>query len=262
MAVGAAGGGAALAVASVPGSDGVIHACVAVDHAGTVLTTGGPNLTIIDPSAGQMCDTTTSNDGVPPSQANLTWNQQGPPGAAGTPGAPGAPGAPGPPGQRGPQGKSVTIAGGNVITIAGTPITVGSSHGVTISSPPVTGTSKPIGTVTLDLGGSTLSFKLLSYGLATGQGGGGVAGRAAIHEIVINKLLDKASTRLARYCATGKHIAKGTIVVRKAGRDQHFVVINLNSVVVSSYDTSSGGASQTPVESVSLNFTKVEFKNT
>jgi type VI secretion system Hcp family effector len=237
----------------------VIHACVITEDSGAPVTTGA-NVRVIDPTRGQACNGAT--------EANLTWNQQGPagaqgpPGAQGATGAQGAPGTPGAPGQRGARGPAVTIAGGNVITIAGTPITVGSSHGVTISSPPVTGTSKPIGTVTLDLGGSTLSFKLLSYGLATGQGGGGVAGRAAIHEIVITKLLDKASTRLARYCATGKHIAKGTIVVRKAGRDQHFVVINLNSVVVSSYDTSSGGASQTPVESVSLNFTKVEFKNT
>jgi type VI secretion system Hcp family effector len=248
VAVGAAGGGAAFAVASVPGSDGVIHACYAIDRTGNpVVTISGSNLRIIDPSKGQTCDTTTGGDGQPAQEANLTWNQRG---------------ATGPQGPRGARGRAITIAGGNVITIGGTPVTVGSSRGVTINTPPLARGSKPIGTLTLDLGHSKLSAPIFSYSLATAaHGGGGGAGRVATHEIVITKHMDKASPKLAQFCATGKHIVRGTITLRKAGKgQQEFLVIKLDTVLISSYQTGGKGSGETtPTESLSLNFTKIQF---
>lgn len=85
LAIGAAGGGAAFAVASVPDSSGVIHACYQVTTVqGTTAPATNPgNLRVIDPSAGQSCNTV----GVgAPREATLNWNTigaQGPPGPRG-----------------------------------------------------------------------------------------------------------------------------------------------------------------------------------
>lgn len=85
--VGLAGGAAAVAVATVPDSSGVIHACVTVsDSGGGAPITNGPNVTVIDPSAGQACT------GF---QQAISWNVSGPQGQPGQTGAQGPPGAPG-----------------------------------------------------------------------------------------------------------------------------------------------------------------------
>jgi type VI secretion system secreted protein Hcp len=259
VSVGAAGGGAALAVASVPDSNGVISACYPITtntQGQTVPVTSTPGvgtppyLRVIDPSAGQTCDTATKGDGLPPNEANLTWNRVGRRGPTG------------------PAGKSVTIAGGHTLTInGGTVITVGgSSRGVTINTPPLTRNSKSIGTLTLDLGGSKLSFDVFSFNVPTaahGTGGGGGAGKVKSHEFVITKKLDKASPQLAKFCASGQHIKQGVLTVRKAGKgQQEFLKITLDQVLVSSYQAGGSGHSETPTESLSFNFSKIEFKYT
>jgi hypothetical protein len=76
----AAGAGAGVAVAAVPDGGGVITACVNVTTTTDGVTVpnagSGPNLTIIDPSAGQHC--TAAPNGV--AQTTLTWNATGPQG--------------------------------------------------------------------------------------------------------------------------------------------------------------------------------------
>ena len=73
-------GGAALALADVPDSTGVIHACYQVAPGSTTkpLEQTG-NVYVIDPSQGQAC-----NSGDHP----LDWNQTGPMGSPGPKGAP------------------------------------------------------------------------------------------------------------------------------------------------------------------------------
>ena len=78
----ALGGGAYAAVGSIPGADGVIHACV---------PSKGGLLRVI--GAGKKC---------PKHEKVLAFNQRGPQGLPGTPGAPGAAGAKGEPGPQGP----------------------------------------------------------------------------------------------------------------------------------------------------------------
>lgn len=249
VAVGAAGGGAALAVASVPDSNGVIHACLSLTTNGSGATVpnqfgSAPDITVIDPSAGQSC---IPPDPPAPNQMEISWNQVGPPGP------------------RGPQGKSVTVAGGNTLTLAGGGVvTVGSSKAVTINTPTLTPHSNAIGTVKLQLGGSSLTFDLYSWSFPGGthpSGGGGATGRAEIKEIEVTKRVDKASAKLVSFCATGKHIPSATITLRKAGNGQQkYLQIKLETVLVSSYQTSS--QSDTPTESVSLNFSKIKFDYT
>src|SRR4051812_46637034 len=53
-------------------------------------------------------------------------------------------------------------------------------------------------------------------GMASGSGGG--AGKASFSDLNIMHNLDRASPVLMQKCATGEHIADGTLVARKAGK--------------------------------------------
>ena len=253
LAVGVAGGGAALAVASVPDGNGVISACVSVSVTGTTTvpaTTGG-NVRIIDP-ASQTCHTTSTVGAGPASETELTWNQTGPTGPQGPPGNTGAQGAP---------GKSVTVAGGHTLTIGGGQvITVGAlpSNTLTITTPP----SKPSGsTVTLAIGGTTIPILGFSFVNQTARtGGGSGAGRAALHEFQITKQVDKSSPKLALACANGTHFKQVTITLRKAGgTKQQYLRYTLTNTLISSFQTGGSGHNVTPTESLSLNFTKIQI---
>ena len=96
---GAVFGIASVVQASIPDSQNVIHGCYAVKDG---------SLRVIDPSAGQSCDTK--------KEQSLDWDQTGPTGTTGpkgTTGARGATGAKGPTGARGPTGpKGATGANG------------------------------------------------------------------------------------------------------------------------------------------------------
>ncbi|MFL5823315.1 MAG: Hcp family type VI secretion system effector, partial [Solirubrobacteraceae bacterium] len=214
----------------------------------------GPTFRIIDPSAGQTC-ATSAGPTTAASEANLTWNalgRQGPPGQRG------------PTGKQGLRGRAITVIGGNTLTLpGGNVVTVGSSRGVTIVSPPLTRGSKPIGTLTLGSGSSAQTFEIFSWSFgAHNTGGGGGTGKANVHEIEITKKLDKSSPKLAQYCATGKHISKAKLVLRKAGGTQQvYLKVTMDQAIISSYQTGgSGGGATKPTESFSLNFSKIEFK--
>jgi type VI secretion system secreted protein Hcp len=70
--VGVIAGGAALAVAGVPDTGGVIHGCFTVDSGGAPKPP--PNFYVIDPGAGQSCKT---------GERTLDWSAQGPSGPQG-----------------------------------------------------------------------------------------------------------------------------------------------------------------------------------
>jgi hypothetical protein len=250
VAVGIAGGGAAFAVASVPDSNGVIHACVITDDSGFPVNTA--NLRVIDPGSGQTCDTTASPTGRPGTEENLTWNQAGPRGATG---------------QQGLPGRVITIASGHTLTIGGRVVTVGGSPGLTIK-PPSGGGGKPVGTLTLKTGsGTPVMFEIKSFSFgspttSTGGTGGGGTGKVAVHEIVITKSFDKASPKLAKYCIHGVHIKEAILTMRKAGgtssQPQVYLQYTLTNTLISSFQSSGGG--DRPTESLSLNFNQLAVK--
>lgn len=84
---------AAVALATVPDGNGVIHTCYQTVGGPGGLPDAGPNLRVIDTDAGQICD--------PAREAPLNFNQQGPAGPVGAQGPPGQAGAAGPPGESG-----------------------------------------------------------------------------------------------------------------------------------------------------------------
>ena len=270
IAVGVAGGGAAFAIASVPDSSNVIHACVAVTPGTTVPVgvTGQSNVRIIDPSAGQGCNTVISPAGLPPTEIALNWNQSGPTGPQGLLGATGATGATGGPNPAGtvtsspPTGTgtagtgtvvSPSVPGGSIVTLpGGATFTISGQPAPTLELARLTGSASSH-RLTLSIDGMDLG--LGSYAL-----GPNAAGSSAnkVHDISITKTVDKSSATLLKACATGKHFPTAILTARKAGGTP-YLQIKMTNVIISSYQSAGEKGSQPPAEALTLNFTSVSF---
>jgi type VI secretion system Hcp family effector len=249
-AVAALGGATAVAVAAVPDGNDEVHACLDV-----TTTTGGvtvpnqsaPNLTIIDPSAGQRC---IPPDGPVPSQTAITWNVTGPQGPPGVPGAQGAAGATGPTSAAGATGSAGAAASGV-------------TNSVTIAPPLLTANAKPVGDVTIGSGGGALTFSVLAAdqaGVAARQPG---TGKTTFHEFSFTKKLDKASPDLFRWAASGKHIPKLTIEYAQPSVAGKYLEIKLSDVLISSDQTQASAGNQTsPHETVSLTYSTIKWTYT
>jgi len=94
------------------------------------------------------------------------------------------------------------------------------------------------------------------------SGGGGGTGKVQMNDFHIVKKTDKASAKLFTACCVGEHLKTATLVCRKAGKEQQeFLTIILTSVLVSSYQTGgSAGSDVIPMDQVSFNFGKIEYK--
>jgi type VI secretion system Hcp family effector len=227
LVLGAALGCAGVAVATVPDSSGVIHACYQKsDRDPTVPQPSPGNLRIIDPDAGQTCDSDGSRTGH--TETGLHWNVAGPPGPQGAPGTPGTQGA---------QGSS--------------------GDGVTIAPPPIRSNAPNIGSIRLTTGSGTLTVPFLEQDLAQAKGDG------APHDLVITRTVDKSSSKLFLACARGDHYDKAKVTMRKAGKGQQdFLIFQLKDVIITGYQTRPGakGTKSRPQETVSLSFTKIELQ--
>ncbi|HTX30175.1 MAG TPA: type VI secretion system tube protein Hcp [Solirubrobacteraceae bacterium] len=248
LAVGLVGGAAAVAVATVPDSSGVIHGCYSVTTGAAktaVPSTGGPNLTVIDPSAGETCDTTTSASGAPPTQRELDWNISGPQGA---------PGQPGTPGPQGPPGNTATVTKGGTLTLSGGQVlqVEGAGGGVTLPTP----RQNLPGGSEVTIGG--LSFPILDVS-QLGAGAGGGRGGVAVKDLSITKTIDKASPTLFQMCASGQHIPKVTITVRKAG-SKKYLRYTLSQVFITSIQTAGSGGQNKPAEQVTFSYGSIQYQ--
>ena len=110
----------------------------------------------------------------------------------------------------------------------------------------------------------TIEVVSFSWGVSNAAavaGGGTTAGKASFSDLSVTIALEKASVELLRACATGTHIKKGTLYIRKPGADQQdYYVVTLTDVLVSSIRQQGGGSgTDKPMESLSLNFTKIEW---
>lgn len=93
------------------------------------------------------------------------------------------------------------------------------------------------------------------------RGTGSGSGKVDVHDITITKLVDKSSASLMLACAGGKHIAKGSIVVRKAGENPlEYLTIDLEHILVSNVHHNGVSTDDVPSESVTLNFVKVKME--
>jgi type VI secretion system secreted protein Hcp len=90
-------------------------------------------------------------------------------------------------------------------------------------------------------------------------GGGGGAGKVNARDLSFTKYIDKATPNLMTLCSSGKHIDKVTLTVRKAGGESQveYLVINLEEVIMTGYDTGGSGAEDRLTEKLTLNFAQV-----
>jgi type VI secretion system secreted protein Hcp len=90
-------------------------------------------------------------------------------------------------------------------------------------------------------------------------GGGGGAGKVSMHDFHFTMKMNKATPKLMLACATGEHIKKAVMIARKAGKEQQeYMKIVLSDFLVANYQT--GGSSEEPIESISINFAKIEME--
>ncbi len=95
----------------------------------------------------------------------------------------------------------------------------------------------------------------------THTGGGTGAGKANFQDLSLTKYVDKASPVLMKKCADGTHIAKATLIVRKAGeKPLEYIKITMEEVMVTSVSTGGSGGEDRLTENISLNFAKVKFE--
>ena len=92
------------------------------------------------------------------------------------------------------------------------------------------------------------------------------SGKPHIGEFTLTKFVDVSTPTLNEYCCGGKALATATVIVgRNAaesdGKIMPFITYTLNNVVLSNVSVS-GGAGGKPVETLSLNFTKIKWELT
>jgi type VI secretion system secreted protein Hcp len=94
--------------------------------------------------------------------------------------------------------------------------------------------------------------------LRAGSGAG--AGKANFSDLSFTHRLDKASPVLMTRCAIGQHLKEATITHRKAGKgQQEFLVIKMSDVIITAVSNGDSDG-DSPVESVSLAFAKVDVE--
>lgn len=114
---------------------------------------------------------------------------------------------------------------------------------------------------------SKKGIDLLSWGWGASNtgtfhsGSGGGAGKANFQDLTITKFIDMASAPLMLMCANGKHIAKGELIVRKAGENPlEYLKVSMEKILVSSYSTGGSSGEERLTENVTLNFAKVKVE--
>jgi type VI secretion system secreted protein Hcp len=110
-------------------------------------------------------------------------------------------------------------------------------------------------------------IQVLSFSFGASQagtmafGGGGGAGKVQMQDFHFMMNVNKASPKLFLACATGEHIKSALLTCRKAGKDQQeYLKVKFSDLLVSSYQLNGDGQSNhLPIDSISLNFSKIEW---
>jgi type VI secretion system secreted protein Hcp len=93
-------------------------------------------------------------------------------------------------------------------------------------------------------------------------GGGGGTGKVSFHDLSFVHKVDRASPNLWMACATGEHFKDATLSSAKQGKGpQDFLIIKMSDVLITSVSVSeTNGAGSVPMETVTLQFGKVEME--
>lgn len=112
----------------------------------------------------------------------------------------------------------------------------------------------------------TIEVDSFSWGVSNAgshaSGSGGGAGKASFQDIHFTCSVGKAAPILALSCASGKHISKAVLHVRKQGeKQQEYYTLTLHDLLVSSYQSGdAAGGSSVPTDQFSLNYAKVKYE--
>lgn len=89
------------------------------------------------------------------------------------------------------------------------------------------------------------------------------SGRAHVGEMSLTKFVDLATPVLNEYCCSGRLIRTAVLTLchNDGGKMRSLIVYTLTNVLISQLSVS-GGAGGKPVETMSLNFTKIEWQIT
>ena len=196
------------ALASIPGSDDVIHGCYNT-------TTGA--LRVIDASNNQCTAT---------KETAISWNQLGPRGAQGTPGPTGSPGPTGPAGAAGPKGDpgvgDVTAMGSSAYMKC-----VGARQGALVGPVTLSGYE---GSIEVEVAEHSISSP---RDLATGQ----ATGKRQHKPFLITKSTDRTTPMFYNAQVSGEILSNCTIkFVRPGGADgldQYYSVKLTNASIAS-----------------------------
>jgi type VI secretion system secreted protein Hcp len=92
-------------------------------------------------------------------------------------------------------------------------------------------------------------------------GGGGGAGKVSMQDFHFTLPAGKCGPKLMLACATGEHLKKALLTVRKAGKEQQeYYKVTMEDLLVSSYQTGgSSHGSSVPQDQISLNFSKIKY---
>ncbi|NOQ13548.1 MAG: type VI secretion system tube protein Hcp [Methyloprofundus sp.] len=92
------------------------------------------------------------------------------------------------------------------------------------------------------------------------SGGGGGSGKANFQDISVTKYIDSSTNALLSHVAKGTHIAKGKLIVRKAGDTPvDYLIIEMEKIMVTSYSTGGSGGEDQLTENLTLNFAKYKL---
>jgi type VI secretion system secreted protein Hcp len=96
------------------------------------------------------------------------------------------------------------------------------------------------------------------------MGQGGQSTKVMIHEIMIEKLCDKATVNLYGACVTGKHFKEAFITCRKNNGDQkvEYLTVHLEDVMVGHVEFTGDGNEQSLNEKVHLVFAQYKMHYT
>jgi len=203
----ALGAGAAVAVGSIPGSDGTITGCYANDTS-TIASEPYGALRVIDPTASSPAGLDYPVNACAANETTITWNQQGPVGPTGKAGPIGPTGPQGPAGGAGASGSIIGETTFDVESGRGSRVLLklsGVSGGVTSKG--------QAGDVALDKFAFGAEGTVASASSGTGMG----AGKLNVQTFEFVKQIDKTSPALFRDETNGTVISKAEVDIFHAG---------------------------------------------
>jgi len=98
---------------------------------------------------------------------------------------------------------------------------------------------------------------------SSSDGGGSGSGKVNMQDVAFAMKINKASPALFKACASGAHIAEGVLTCRRAGKEPRpYLTIKFTDCLVSSFQTGGSQGDEVPTDSISLNFSKIDYSYT